>query len=87
MRRLKTLCAVAALVSLCGCQSLTVMALKSFDQKPYSLPVAAETARRLAAQPVEASRRRNPHPLNPTADASPRREIQTADLTSSPKPP
>ena len=42
MKGLKFVAAGAALVSLSGCQSLAVMALKSFDEKPYSLPVAAQ---------------------------------------------
>lgn len=31
-----------ALLSVCGCQSLTALALKSFDQKPYSMPIVAQ---------------------------------------------
>jgi hypothetical protein len=52
MKPLKTLWTVAALLSLCGCQSLTVLALKSFDPKPYSLPVAAQ---QLAVIPIPAA--------------------------------
>ncbi len=53
MRHLQTLGAGLALLAIGGCQSLAVMALKNFDQKPYSLPVAAEQLE-LAAQPVNA---------------------------------
>jgi hypothetical protein len=53
MQGLKVIAASAALVSLTGCQSLAVMALKNFDEKPFSLPVAAEQLE-LAAQPVDA---------------------------------
>jgi hypothetical protein len=42
MQCLKFIAASIALVSLGGCQSLAVMALKSFDEKPYSLPVTAQ---------------------------------------------
>ena len=42
MKPLKTIWAGAALLSLCGCESLTVLALKSFDPKPYSMPIAAQ---------------------------------------------
>jgi len=42
VKPLKTLSTGAALFSLFGCQSLTVLALKSFDQKPYSMPIAAQ---------------------------------------------
>jgi len=53
MKPWKTLSTVVALLSLCGCQSLTVLALKSFDQKPYSMPIAAQQLA-VVAVPVEA---------------------------------
>ncbi len=51
MKPSKTLWTGIALVSLCGCQSLTVLALKSFDPKPYAMPIAAQ---QLAVNPVAA---------------------------------
>lgn len=41
MQRRMTLAACALMLSLAGCQSMAVAALKRLDEKPYSLPVAA----------------------------------------------
>jgi hypothetical protein len=79
MRKLRAFCAGAALLSLCGCQSFTVMALKALDPKPYSLPVAAGQLEAIpAAGEVEA-------PVAAAADTTPAvtpsEETATADLT------
>ncbi len=54
MTSLRTLWTGVALLSLCGCQSLTVLALKAFDPKPYAMPIAAGQLAVLAA-PDEAT--------------------------------
>jgi hypothetical protein len=90
MQGLKIIGAGAAMLALCGCQSLTVMAIKSFDQKPYSLPVAAEQLE-LAAQPVETSA---PQPAaaevataDPTpATAIPAEVLALAEVAPEPEP-
>ena len=41
MKQVKALLTGAMMLWLCGCQSLTVLALKSFDPKPYAMPVSA----------------------------------------------
>jgi hypothetical protein len=79
MTGLKTLCAGVALLTLGGCQSLTVMALKSLDQKPYSLPVAAQE---LDAIPAPASEEMAAAtPADAVPDTAPADEVPSAELT------
>lgn len=90
MQGLKLIVAGAAFLSLGGCQSLAVMALKNFDEKPYSLPVAAEQLE-LAAQPVEAAA---PEPASPavaiadasSTDTAPAEILAVAEAAPEPKP-
>jgi hypothetical protein len=56
MRVQGTVSVCLAVLLLGGCQSMTVMAIKAFDQKPYSLPVSArELAEAGPAAPALAS--------------------------------
>lgn len=52
MRTTRLLTAGLSLIALGGCQSMAVMAIKSFDSKPYALPVEART---LAEAPAPAA--------------------------------
>src|SRR5687767_4393004 len=90
MQSLKVIAASTALLSLCGCQSLAVMALKNFDEKPYSLPVAAEQLE-LAAQPVDtppatAAAEIAPADTSPAAEASTAETLIVAEAAPEPEP-
>src|SRR5690349_16034189 len=88
MKRLKILCTGAALIALSGCQSLTVMALKSLDRKPYSLPVAAQqlapipSATEQAAAPAAV----DPSPVASTQIAQAAEPLAIAEAAPPPQP-
>lgn len=93
MRHLKTLCAGIGLLALGGCQSLAVMALKNFDQKPFSLPVAAQpldvapaSAPETASVELAGAVGEDALPAEVTADSSALQPLALAERESAPQP-